>query len=43
MKLRVYKNDWFFNMGIVGFLNILNKAEVKNQVAISEDYIEFNR
>lgn len=42
MKLRVYKNDWFFNMGIVGFLNILNKAEVKNQVAISEDYIEFN-
>ena len=29
-------------MGIVGFLNILNKAEVKNQVAISEDYIEFN-
>lgn len=41
MKLRVYKNDWFFNMGIVGFLNILNKAEVKNQVTINEDYIEF--
>lgn len=42
MKLRVYKSDWFFNMGIVGFLNILHKAEVKKQVTINEDYIEFN-
>ena len=23
MKLRVYRGDWFFNMGIVGFLNIM--------------------
>lgn len=42
MKLRVYKGDWFFNMGIVGFLNILHKAEVKKQVTINEDYIEFD-
>ncbi|MGL5692863.1 MAG: type I-B CRISPR-associated protein Cas8b1/Cst1 [Peptostreptococcaceae bacterium] len=42
MKLRVYKGDWFFNMGIVGFLNILNEAEVKNKVIIDEDYIEFD-
>ena len=42
MKLRVYKSDWFFNMGIVGFLNILNKSEVKKQVTINEDYVEFD-
>lgn len=42
MKLRIYKGDWFFNMGIVGFLNILHEAEVKNQVIINEDYIEFD-
>ena len=42
MRLKVYKGDWFFNMGIVGFLNILNKAEVKNKVSINEDYIEFD-
>lgn len=42
MKLRVYKSDWFFNMGIVGFLNILHKSEVKKQVTINEDYIEFD-
>lgn len=41
MKLRVYKGDWFFNMGIVGFLNILHEVEVKKQVIIKEDYIEF--
>lgn len=42
MKLRVYKGDWFFNMGIVGFLNILHESEVKKQVIIKEDYIEFD-
>lgn len=26
----------------MGFLNILNKAEVKNKVSINEDYIEFD-
>lgn len=42
MKLKIYKGDWFFNMGIVGFLNILHEAEVKKQVIIKEDYIEFD-
>ncbi|EQF23389.1 CRISPR-associated family protein [Clostridioides difficile CD160] len=42
MKLRVYRGDWFFNMGIVGFLNIIKKADVKEQVFIIEDYIEFD-
>ncbi|MBO3444544.1 type I-B CRISPR-associated protein Cas8b1/Cst1 [Clostridium sp. CCUG 7971] len=42
MKLKVYKGDWFFNMGIAGFLNILNEAGIKKQVIINEDYIEFD-
>lgn len=42
MKLKVYKGDWFYNMGIVGFLNILNEAGIKKQVIINEDYIEFD-
>lgn len=42
MKLRVYRGDWFFNMGIVGFLNIIKKADAKEQVFIIEDYIEFD-
>ncbi|MGO1043529.1 type I-B CRISPR-associated protein Cas8b1/Cst1 [Clostridioides difficile] len=42
MKLRVYRGDWFFNMGIVGFLNILDKSDIKEEVFIMEDYIEFD-
>lgn len=42
MKLRVYRGDWFFNMGIVGFLNILKKLDTKKQIFIMEDYIEFD-
>lgn len=42
MKLRVYRGDWFFNMGIVGFLNILKKSDTKKQIFIMEDYIEFD-
>ncbi|NMS88474.1 type I-B CRISPR-associated protein Cas8b1/Cst1 [Clostridioides difficile] len=42
MKLRVYRGDWFFNMGIVGFLNIIKKAEKKSEIFIMEDYIEFD-
>lgn len=42
MKLRVYKGEWFFNMGIVGFLNILEKAELKGNVLRKDDYIEFD-
>lgn len=42
MKLRVYRGDWFFNMGIVGFLNIIKKADKKSEIFIMEDYIEFD-
>ncbi|EQE83802.1 UNVERIFIED_CONTAM: type I-B CRISPR-associated protein Cas8b1/Cst1 [Clostridioides difficile] len=42
MKLRVYRGDWFFNMGIVGFLNIIKKADKQAEIFIMEDYIEFD-
>ncbi|EGT3957329.1 type I-B CRISPR-associated protein Cas8b1/Cst1 [Clostridioides difficile] len=42
MKLRVYRGDWFFNMGIVGFLNIIKKADKQDEIFIMEDYIEFD-
>ncbi|MCC0655902.1 type I-B CRISPR-associated protein Cas8b1/Cst1 [Clostridioides sp. ES-S-0123-01] len=42
MKLRVYRGDWFFNMGIVGFLNVLKKSGTEKQIFIKEDYIEFD-
>lgn len=42
MKLRVYRGDWFLNMGIVGFLNIIKKAEKEEEIFIVEDYIEFD-
>ncbi|UUV15845.1 type I-B CRISPR-associated protein Cas8b1/Cst1 [Clostridioides difficile] len=42
MKLRVYRGDWFFNMGIVGFLNIIKKANKQAEIFIMEDYIEFD-
>ena len=34
MKLRVYRGDWFFNMGIVGFLNIIKKADKQAEIFI---------
>ncbi|HBF3708487.1 TPA: type I-B CRISPR-associated protein Cas8b1/Cst1 [Clostridioides difficile] len=42
MKLRVYRGDWFFNMGIVGFLNIIKKADKQAEIFIMEDYIKFD-
>ncbi len=42
MKLRVYRGDWFFNLGMVGFLNIVKKADMKEKIFIMEDYIEFD-
>ncbi|MFB5777020.1 type I-B CRISPR-associated protein Cas8b1/Cst1 [Clostridioides difficile] len=42
MKLRVYRGDCFFNMGIVGFLNIIKKADKQAEIFIMEDYIEFD-
>ena len=47
MKLRVYMNDWSINMGIVGFLNIINNTEYIDEIKNSksykkENYIEFD-
>ncbi|HBG0147189.1 TPA: type I-B CRISPR-associated protein Cas8b1/Cst1, partial [Clostridioides difficile] len=33
---------WFFNMGIVGFLNIIKKSNKQAEIFIMEDYIEFD-
>lgn len=41
-KIKVYMNDWFTNMGIVGFLNILKHAEIEHQVIKQENFIEFD-
>lgn len=43
MKLRVYQNDWFLNMGIVGFMTILEKADkLYDSVIIKDNYLEFD-
>ena len=43
MKLRVYQNDWFLNMGIVGFMTILEKADkLYDGVIIKDNYFEFD-
>ncbi|MCR8743766.1 type I-B CRISPR-associated protein Cas8b1/Cst1 [Romboutsia lituseburensis] len=42
MNLRVYMNDWSMNMGIVGFLNILNHVDLKDEVTMKDNYIEFD-
>lgn len=42
MKLKVYMNDWFMNMGIVGFINIFKKANQENKVIMNDNYIEFD-
>lgn len=42
MKLRVYQGDWFLNMGIVGFMTILEKADkLYDGVIIKDNYLEF--
>lgn len=41
MQVKVYLSDWFYNMGIVGFLRIVDKAKV-NWVRIKDNYIEFD-
>ena len=41
MKIKVYLNDWFYNVGIVGFLRILEDNE--DEFAIRKNnYIEFD-
>jgi CRISPR-associated protein Cst1 len=42
VKVKVYLNDWFYNMGIVGFMRILEYAEKLKEVTIKENYIEFD-
>lgn len=40
MKIKIYKKDWFYNAGIIGFLRILEHNQ--DQFAqIKENYIEF--
>lgn len=42
IKLRVYLNDWFYNMGIIGFIRIIDKAGRKKELTIKENYLEFD-
>lgn len=43
MKIKVYMGDWFLNIGIIGFMNILKKSKVFDQnVKVEENYIEFD-
>lgn len=42
MKIKIYLNDWFYNMGIVGFMRILENSEKQNEININENYIEFD-
>lgn len=47
MNVKVYLNDWFYNCGIIGFINILesNKEEYKYEdisIIKENNYIEFN-
>ncbi|SHK10383.1 CRISPR-associated protein Cst1 [Hathewaya proteolytica DSM 3090] len=41
-SIKVYMNDWFMNMGIVGFLNILKHSDVEEQVEKKDNYIKFD-
>ncbi|URZ03334.1 type I-B CRISPR-associated protein Cas8b1/Cst1 [Clostridium felsineum] len=42
MKIKVYLNDWFYNMGIIGFMRILENSEMLNEVSRKDNYIEFD-
>lgn len=42
MKIKVYLNDWFYNMGIVGFMRILKDSENLRKITVKENYIEFD-
>lgn len=42
MKLKVYQGDWFYNMGIIGFLNIIKSTDLEEKVTIKNNYIEFD-
>lgn len=42
MKIKLYLNDWFINMGIIGFLRIIQNADKINQMIIKDNYVEFD-
>ena len=42
MKITVYQGDWFYNMGIIGFLRIIENAGKSDQVTIKDDHISFD-
>ena len=45
IKHKVYANNWYFNAGIIGFLNVIFEDEVpknNNHIEIGENYIEFD-
>lgn len=48
MSYRVYLRDWYYNAGIIGFLNVLSEGErniatlmAQNKIRIEDNYIEF--
>jgi len=44
MKHRVYMRDWFFNAGIIGFLQVVSDGKDIGEITgvnIGENYIEF--
>jgi CRISPR-associated protein Cst1 len=41
LRLKLYLNDWFINMGMVGFIRILEEAGKKEQLLIKDNSIEF--
>lgn len=42
MKIKIYLNDWFINMGIIGFIRIIESAEKKQLLDIKNDYLQFD-
>lgn len=45
MQVRVYLNDWFYNMGIVGMIRILEHAKRKGEdisIVLGEDFLEID-
>ncbi|MCM8759479.1 MAG: type I-B CRISPR-associated protein Cas8b1/Cst1 [Candidatus Omnitrophica bacterium] len=45
MKYKIYLRDWYFNAGIIGFLNIVadgNKLDSITSLTVGENYIEFD-
>ncbi|MFL0252061.1 type I-B CRISPR-associated protein Cas8b1/Cst1 [Clostridium neuense] len=42
MKIKAYLNDWFYNMGIIGFIRILENSDMINEIDMRYNYIEFD-